>query len=68
MPQPCVGGGRLRTCRVANYRLGQVYDSERLRQMHPHIVSCAEYQAMLTRQTPLIVTMCHQIQGGIRLH
>ncbi|KAI2509382.1 hypothetical protein MHU86_5015 [Fragilaria crotonensis] len=62
--EPCIGGGRLRTCRITKYRLGQVYDLERLRQFHPHIASYAEYQDMLTRETPLIIKMCHQIQGG----
>ena len=62
--EPCIGGGRLRTCRDSKYRLGQVYDLERLRQFHEHIVSYADYLEMLAAQNPLVVVMCHQIPTG----
>lgn len=62
--EPCIGDGRLRSCRDASYRLGQIYDLERLRQYHAKIVSYADYQAMLAAHSPLIVTMCHQVPTG----
>jgi hypothetical protein len=62
--EPCIGMGRLQTCNKANYRLSQVYDLERLRLLHPHIVPFENYINMLAVQKPNIVSMCHQIPGG----
>ncbi|KAI2509376.1 hypothetical protein MHU86_5009 [Fragilaria crotonensis] len=62
--EPCIEGGRLRTCHVAKYRLGQVYDLRRLRRFHPHIVSYEDYQTMLAVENPIIITTCLQFPRG----
>lgn len=56
--EPCIGRGYLKACGNDTVGLDTVYDTSKLRQYHPHIVSHEEYQAMLAVQNPVIVPIC----------
>ncbi|KAI2491471.1 hypothetical protein MHU86_23086 [Fragilaria crotonensis] len=63
--EPCILHGTLRACDNYTVRLNQIYNVDRLRQFHPHIVSYEDYQTMLAEEKPTIVPMCFQHPQGI---
>lgn len=64
--EPCIQRGRLVSCqnRLRCVRLGHLYDMDKLRQVHQHIVSFEDYQKMLAVQKPTIFDTCFARQGG----
>ncbi len=56
--EPCIRRGYLQACGDDTVGLDLVYDTSKLRQYHPNIVSQEEYQTMLAVENPVVVPMC----------
>ncbi|KAI2494190.1 hypothetical protein MHU86_20338 [Fragilaria crotonensis] len=62
--EPCILRGHLQACGKDAVGLDYVYDTNKLRQYHPHIASHEDYLTMLATEKPVIVPMCFQAPQG----